>query len=100
MEYAERASQLAPDDPHVLDTMGMLRLQQGDLAGAHDFIRAATERSPSDAQIQLHLGTVLARQERFHEAREVLEVLVQQVPDTEPGREARTLLESMPVPGP
>jgi putative PEP-CTERM system TPR-repeat lipoprotein len=95
LQYAQRAHQLAPEDPHVLDTLGMLLFQQGELTRAHRFVGEAAERAPADAQIQLHLGRILMAQQRLDEARKILDLLVSRVPDSEPGREARTLLESM-----
>lgn len=93
MEYAERAHQLAPRDPHVLDTLGMLKLQQGEIEQAYSLVREAADRSPTDAQIQLHLGRILVQMDRFEEARELLGRLVSQLPDTEIGNEARSLLD-------
>lgn len=95
LQYAQRAHQLAPEDPHVLDTLGMLLFQQGELTRAHRFVSEAAERAPADAQIQLHLGRILLAQQRGDEARQILDVLVTRVPDSGPGREARTLLDSM-----
>lgn len=97
MEYARRAHELAPEDPYVLDTLGMLTLQQGDVSGAYELVREASERS-RDAQIHLHLGGILIQQERFDEARELLSALATQLPDDEEGKEARTLLDSIPEP--
>ena len=96
VEYAERAFALAPEDPYVLDTLGMLKLQQGQVATAYELIRAAAERS-SEAQIHLHLGSILVQQQRFDEAREILEALATEVPESEPGREAKVLLQSIPA---
>ena len=95
MTYAERAYELAPEEPRVLDTLGMLKLEQGDLENAYQLVREAADRLPADAQIQLHLGTVLVRQQRLDEAREVLAIVAAEVPDSAPGREAKDLLDSM-----
>lgn len=95
LQYAQRAHQLAPENPHVLDTLGMLLFQQGEFTRAHRFVSEAAERAPADAQIQLHLGRILMAQQRGDEARQILEVLVTRVPNSQPGREARALLDSM-----
>lgn len=95
LQYAQRAHQLAPEDPHVLDTLGMLLFEKGELTRAHRFVSEAAERAPADAQIQLHLGRILVQQKRLEDAQKILEPLATQRPETEPGKEARALLESM-----
>ena len=95
MEYAERAYRLAPQDPYVLDTLGMLKLEKGEVDRAFALVSEALELAPSDMQIQLHLGAILVRQQRFDAARTVLEAVLTQMPDSEQGREASALLESL-----
>jgi tetratricopeptide (TPR) repeat protein len=95
MELARRAHRLSPENPQVLDTLGMLLAQRGDVTGAYRFVREAAERAPADPQIQLHLGDILVQQKRSEDARKVLEELVRQEPDSETGKAAKTLLETV-----
>lgn len=95
MEYAQRAYQLAQSDPHVLDTLGMLTLKNGNLSRAHSLVREAAERAPADPQIQLHLGRVLVQQGNVSEARKVLGALIKNAPQSAPGKEAKGLLDDL-----
>lgn len=95
IKHAQHAQTLAPRDPYVKDTLGMLLLKRGDEKGALSLLREAAELAPKDAQIQLHLGQLLARQERRGEAIKVLQTVVRNAPDSEQAREAKTLLAGL-----
>ncbi len=95
MEYAQRAYQLAPKDPYVLDTLGMLTLKNGDLSRATSLLRDANARSPNDAQIQVHLATVLIQQGQRGEARKMLENVKAKATNKTAAEEARKLLEGL-----
>lgn len=95
MEYAHRAYRLAPADPTVLDTLAILTLKSGDVARAYNLAREAATLAPEDPQIQLHLGGILVQQQRLREARQVLTALVKKAPNAQPGKEAKTLLDSI-----
>ena len=94
--YAERAYQLSPNDPNVLDTYGMLLLKKGDIERGHRMIQKAAERSPNDPTIQLHLGRALMEQEQFAKARTILSAVVEKAPNTESANDAKALLRSIP----
>lgn len=92
MDYAQQAYQLAPQDPYVLDTLGMLTLKTGDAGRAANLLRDAATRAPADLQIQMHLGSALIQQKHLGEAQKVLETLMQKHPNTPEAKEASTLL--------
>lgn len=94
-EYAQRAYQLAPKTPVVLDTLGMLTLKNGDIGGAASLLRDAATRAPGDVQIQLHLAQILVQQKQPEEARRVLAAVVKKEPKTQSGKEAQALLDSL-----
>jgi putative PEP-CTERM system TPR-repeat lipoprotein len=94
MDYAQRAFLLAPKDPNVLDTVGMLTLKNGDLKRGASLLRDAAERAPGDARIQLHLGSALLRQKRMAEAKGILDKIVAKAPGSPEGKEAKSLLGS------
>lgn len=96
MQYAQKAQQLAPEDPFILDTLGMLTLKKGDVNNAYNLVKKATERLPNEAQFQLHLSKILIQKENNEEAKKILNALVSQIPDTEIGKEAKTLLDQIP----
>ena len=95
MDYAQQAYQLAPKDPFVLDTLGMLTLKEGGVSHATSLLREAAARSPADAQIQVHLATALIQQGRTGEAKKMLEAVMSKSANTPAAQEARKLLDSL-----
>ncbi len=96
LAYVGRAHALAPNDPQVLDTSGVLMLESGDAQTAYNRLRAAAERAPDDPAIQLHLGRALLMLERFAEAQEVLNALIDTTSESQIVSDAKTLLQTMP----
>lgn len=95
LDYAQQAYQLAPKDPHVLDTLGMLTLKSGDINRAASLVRDAAARAPANPQIQVHLATVLIQQKRPGEAQKILESVVNRAAKTPSAQEARKLLDTL-----
>lgn len=57
LEFAQRAAQVAPEDPSVMDTLGWLLIQTGGNHGkAVDLLRRAAEKAPSNQTIRQHLA--------------------------------------------
>ena len=54
----ERALSLAPNDPHIIDSMGWVYFRMGNLAQAEKYLRDAHRQQP-DAEISTHLAEVL-----------------------------------------
>lgn len=98
LEYAQQAYQLAPRDPYVLDTLGMLTLKNGDVSQATNLLRNALASAPSNPAIKLHLGKALVQQKNYGEAQKILEELNRKQADTAEAKEARTLLETLRSP--
>jgi len=96
ISYAEHANQVAPQDPQVMDTLGMLLLKKGDTDRADRLIRDAAQRSPDDPGIQVHLGRILVEQKQYAEAKKILDAVIKKAPETKNGDEARALLKSIP----
>lgn len=95
MDYAQQAYQLAPKDPVVLDTLGMLTLKNGDASRAVSLLRDAVARSPKDAQIQVHLATALIQQGRIGVAQKLLQTITTKATKTPAADEARKLLDTL-----
>jgi putative PEP-CTERM system TPR-repeat lipoprotein len=100
MEYAQQAYQLAPKDPYVLDTLGMLTLKSGDVTRAAGLLRDAAARQPADPQIQVHLATVLIEQKRLAEAQKILEAVVASDTKAASAQDAQKLLDAIRKPAP
>lgn len=75
MEYAEKANQLAPNQPAFMDTLAMLLAAKGDNAKAIELLRKAMSLAPQAAAIQLNLAKVLVSAGKKDEARKELDAL-------------------------
>lgn len=58
LQLIEKALQLAPEDPFILDSMGWVQYRLGKLKEAEEYLRRAYALQP-DAEIGVHLGEVL-----------------------------------------
>lgn len=75
MEYAEKANQLAPNQPAFMDTLAMLLAARGESAKAIELLRKALTLAPQAAAIQLNLAKVLVGAGKKDEARKELDAL-------------------------
>jgi len=80
--FIERALQLRPDEPAILDSMGWLLFRQGDAEGAEPYLRQALEAA-FDAEIAAHLGEVLWALDKRDEARAIWERALAEDPKDE-----------------
>lgn len=55
---AEKAQQLAPDDPSTADTLGWILYKRGQYGRALGFLNQSTSKAGGTPEIQLHLGMV------------------------------------------
>lgn len=78
----ERALQLRPDDPAILDSMGWVLYRKGRPEAAENYLRRALEQG-FDAEIAAHLGEVLWSLGRRDEAREVWRHALDEDPEHE-----------------
>ena len=68
----ERALQLRPDEPAILDSMGWLLFRKGEAGRAEPYLRQALD-AVFDAEIAAHLGEVLWVLDKKDEARQIWE---------------------------
>ncbi len=66
-ELIEKALQLSPEDPTILDSMGWVKYRVGDYQQALDYLQKAYQ-GYADAEIAAHLGEVLWQLDRRDEA--------------------------------
>ncbi|MDR0528586.1 MAG: tetratricopeptide repeat protein [Zoogloeaceae bacterium] len=69
-KLVNKALELDPQSPQILDSMGWVLYRRGQLSAALTALRAAYERLP-DPEIAAHLGEVLWKMGREQEAREL-----------------------------
>lgn len=55
-EVAQKARDLAPNEPHIADTLGWILSQRGQLARGLALIQECAEKIGNDANVQYHLG--------------------------------------------
>ncbi len=83
----QRAHQLKPDDPAVLDSLGWAEYRRGNLSEARRLLEQAYASYP-DEEVAAHLGEVLYRLGDKDQAREVLMKALQKDPNSDRVREA------------
>ena len=64
-----KASQLAPDDASITDSLGWAEFKRGKVDEAIDTLQKAAEKDPEQPEIQEHLGDALYKSGRRYEAR-------------------------------
>lgn len=73
LKTAMRAHQLAPNDAAVLDTLGWMSVQVGELEVGLGHLREAVSRNQRNPTIRYHLGVALHELGHFREARRELD---------------------------
>ena len=64
-----KASELAPDDASITDSLGWAQFKRGKIGEAILTLQTAAEKDPDQADIQEHLGDALYKAGRRYEAR-------------------------------
>ena len=75
LEYAEKANKLAPDNPAVLDTLGMILVDTGNTKRGVEFMQRASDLAPSAAGIRLNLARALLKDGQKAAAKKELETI-------------------------
>jgi Flp pilus assembly protein TadD len=70
--YAERAVALAPEDPRIADTRGLILLQAGDVQGSVEMLRRAAGNEAAPSEVRIHLAQALIQSGDSASARAVL----------------------------
>lgn len=73
---AERALAAAPDNPAVMDTVGWVLVELGEIDKALPLLREAARALPDLPEVQYHLGVALARKGDRAEAQRILQGVV------------------------
>ena len=70
LQLIEKANELTPDDPHIIDSLGWVHFRLGNTELALKYLRQAYEMKP-DVEVAAHLGEVLWRSGAQEEAMKV-----------------------------
>jgi putative PEP-CTERM system TPR-repeat lipoprotein len=76
IKYAERAYQLVPDRPEVIDTLGWLLVQNGETNRGLVLLQEAATKAPHLPDIRYHMAAALEKAGRHEEARKELDRLL------------------------
>lgn len=80
LDLIQRAHELAPNNPAILDSLGWIHFKRGDLQLALDYLSRAYETF-SDAEVAAHLGEVLWSLGRKNDARRIWDHAREEDPD-------------------
>ena len=75
IEYAEKATRLAPNQPTLMDTLGVLLVEKGDSARGLELLKKALEIAPEASQIRLNYAKALLKVGQKNEAKQELDQL-------------------------
>ena len=81
---AEKALALAPRSPAVLDTLGMLQVEQGRREEGLENLRKAVGLAPDAGALRLNLARAYLKLERKDDARAELDGLLKKIPEGSP----------------
>jgi Tfp pilus assembly protein PilF len=73
LEYAEKANQLAPESPAILDTLGWILVEQGNMDRGLPLLQKAISLAPEMPAIRYHLAYGWAKSGDKTKARKELE---------------------------
>ncbi|RFC33429.1 MAG: putative PEP-CTERM system TPR-repeat lipoprotein [Candidatus Nitrotoga sp. SPKER] len=76
LEYAEKANQLAPDNPAILDTLGWMLIEQGNATRGLPLLQKAVSVAPEAVDIRYHLVQGLVKSGDKAKARKELEQIL------------------------
>lgn len=82
LSLIEKALSLAPNDAHIIDSMGWVHFRLGNLELAEKYLRQAHAKQP-DAEISTHLGEVLWMKGKTREAESYLRAAFSSDPNNE-----------------
>ncbi|MBT9612381.1 MAG: PEP-CTERM system TPR-repeat protein PrsT [Burkholderiales bacterium] len=95
LAIAERAHNLAPDNPAVTDTLGWILLEQGQVARALPLLQKAFAKQPDNLTLHYHYVVALARSNDRVRAQSELERLLGRGMLFPEEREAQSLLKQL-----
>ena len=76
IKYAERARRISPENPMILDTLGILYLETGDSAKALELLEKAAGKAPHIVDIQINYANALAASNNKVQAKKLLSKLL------------------------
>lgn len=84
LEYGEQALRLAPENPAIIDTVGMIQVERGDFDAGITNLKRAVALGPDLLPLQLNLAKAFAKAGRAAEARSQLDALLPRLKEGTP----------------
>lgn len=95
LSYAQKAYRMAPNQPVVIDTYGMLLLELGKNEQAVQLMRLAVKKAPDNLLFAFNLAKALSQSGQEEEARAILTRILDDGKDTKILNSAEILLEKL-----
>lgn len=95
LSVAEQAYKLEPDNPHVLDTLGWILVEQGRMPRALELLNKAVTKSPNNGSFRYHYGVALARTGKKAEAKKELKAAIAHSKKSLELEQAKALLKDL-----
>ena len=95
LEYAEKAAVAAPANPAVMDTLGFLLVESGDVKRGLPYLEKAVAAAPNAVNIRYNLAVAQAKAGDKANARKSLEEVIAKGANSPKVEEARTMLKTL-----
>jgi Flp pilus assembly protein TadD len=95
LDYAERAHELAPSNAAVMDTLGWILVESGEVERGVELLGRAAELAPNAPEIRLNFAKALIKADRKDAARKELDTLSKLDSRLPVQQEATKLLSSL-----
>jgi tetratricopeptide (TPR) repeat protein len=93
--WAKKATQIAPEEPQFLDTLGWVQRARGDLGAAVKSMEKASRLAPRDAGIQYRLGLVYFEQGSNKAAAQAFQKSIDLTPNSPEAADAKRRLAAL-----
>ncbi len=95
LEYAQRAYDLAPESPDIVDTLAMVQLSNGQVERARRSIERALQKAPDNRAIRYHSAVIAEASGDTWEATRLLSELLQDASGFAEREEAERMLQRL-----
>jgi tetratricopeptide (TPR) repeat protein len=95
LEFAQKALNLRPDEPRILDTLAWIYYKMGNFTRALGLLDRALSKNPDEPMLNYHMAMVLYSLGQINEAREIIEKTLQSGEAFEGREKAEKLLDEM-----
>lgn len=95
LEYAEKAYKLAADNPAIMDTLGWILIEQGNVVRGLPLVQKASVQMPDTPDVRYHLAVGLMKSGDKLKAKKEFEQLLANGKDFAKKEEVKTLLKQL-----